>query len=190
MLGLRSTYCLILFLLISLLVYGQSTDNEDPASIGSTVSAIDLDAQRHRITEEAPSELVNIDIGDSSVSLLLSGRWKGTLQGSLGMAFTSFGTESLSSETPFFTQEGDLTLSLWIIDRWFVEASFIEDSTLNTYRAGYQGKEGEELRAFLSAVIPSHFFSRNTIYTQYCVNPEVLKKFSGYTMRKSADPEG
>jgi len=107
---------------------------------------LDVETLRDRITNEAPGELINLDIGDSSVSLRLSGRWKGTLQASLGFSLTPFGAAALFGDTPFFAQEGDITLSLWIRDRWFVEANFMDNSSLNTYRAGYQGTEGEVIR--------------------------------------------
>ena len=91
-------------------------------------------------------ELINLDLNDASVSLFLRGRWKGTLQASFGFALTPFGASALTGDTPFFAQEGDLTLSLWILDRWFVEANFMDNSALNTYRAGYQGARGEVVR--------------------------------------------
>ena len=95
---------------------------------------------------EQSGELMNLSLGDSSVSLNIRGRWKGTLNASLGMAFTPFGVKALLGEEPFFAQEGDLTLSLWLRDRWFLEASFMDESALNTYRLGYRGLDGEVLR--------------------------------------------
>ncbi|MCL2472479.1 MAG: hypothetical protein FWF26_02270 [Treponema sp.] len=119
-----------------------------PLSIKSqeAPSALDVDTLKHEITDEAPAELLNLNLNDSSVSLRLSGRWTGTLEGSMGVALTPLGVTAVSGDTPLFTQDGDLTLSLWIQDRWFVETSFMDDSSLNTYRAGYQGKEGETVR--------------------------------------------
>jgi hypothetical protein len=65
----------------------------------------------------------------------------------MGFALTPLGLQAVSQNSPLlFTQEADLTLSLWIRDRWFVEASFLDDYDLNTYRAGYQGKEGEAIQ--------------------------------------------
>ena len=125
------------------------TAGQDSGVASETASpppALDVDALRRRITEEAPGELVNLSLGDSAVSLNMSGRWKGTLEGSWGVALTPLGASAVTGDTPLFTQEGDLTLSLWIRDRWFVEASFMDDSTLNTYRAGYQGLDGEAVR--------------------------------------------
>jgi len=89
---------------------------------------------------------MDLGLGDSSVSLQLNGRWRGTLNAGLGFSVTPFGTEALSGDTPFFTQEGDLSLSLWIQNRWFLEANFMDNSSLNTYRLGYQGLEGEAVR--------------------------------------------
>ena len=128
---LRSTFCLLLLLVFCLPLFA-----EDP------------EAMRRLITDEAPAELVNLDLDDSDVSLRISGRWRGTLQASWGLSFSPFGTTSLSGDVPLFTQEGDLTLALWLWDRWFVEANFIDNSALNTYRMGYQGREGEVVRYF------------------------------------------
>jgi len=91
-------------------------------------------------------ELLSLNLGDASVSLNLHGRWKGTINASMGFAFTPLGSEALKGDTPFFMQEGDLSLSLWIWDRWFVEAGFMDDSALNTYRAGYQGRDENIIR--------------------------------------------
>ena len=122
-------------------------DSDNTGSMANDQDLVlDTDALRRQITDEAPGELVNLSINDSSVSLRLSGRWKGTLEGSLGFALTPFGTRALAGDNPIFSQEGDITLSLWLRDRWFVEASFMDNSALNTYRAGYEGEEGEIVR--------------------------------------------
>ncbi|MDR1319031.1 MAG: hypothetical protein LBJ90_05350 [Treponema sp.] len=110
-------------------------------------AALDVEALRQRITNEANAELVSLKLGDSEVSLQVSGFWKGTLQGNFGLSFTPLGTEVVSPDSPIlFTQEADLTLSLWIRNRWFVEAGFLDDYDLNTYRAGYQGFAGEPVQ--------------------------------------------
>jgi len=97
--------------------------------------------------QEAAAELFAIKLADQDVSLRLSGSWKGTATASWGLALTPLGLAVASNNTPLlFAQETDLTLSLWIQDRWFVEASFLDDYKLNTYRAGYQGKEHETVQ--------------------------------------------
>ncbi|MCL2478095.1 MAG: hypothetical protein FWF22_01235, partial [Treponema sp.] len=94
-------------------------------------------------TGDSGSELLSMDLADSSVSLQIFGSWKGTLSAGWGIALTPFGNSALAGDTPLFMQEADLTLSLWIRNRWFVEGSFLDDYNLNTYRAGYQGQDGE-----------------------------------------------
>ncbi|GAB1484445.1 hypothetical protein MASR2M78_32630 [Treponema sp.] len=97
--------------------------------------------------EEARAELFAMDLGDTDVSLFLSGSWKGTLSSSGGLALTEFGWTAASTEGPLlFAQESDLTLELIIRERWFVEASFLDDYALNTYRTGYRGTEGEAIQ--------------------------------------------
>ena len=142
----RRTICLIFLLLFFLLTFPVGIHGEEPSPISNDIPVLDVDLLRRRITEEAPGELVNLNLNDSAVSLRIAGRWKGSLQAGIGFALTPLGTKAITDDTPFFTQEGDMTLSLWIRDRWFLETSFMDDSALNTYRAGYQGKEGEAIR--------------------------------------------
>jgi hypothetical protein len=130
----RAGFFFFFFIFPSFLLHPQ----EDPAP------ELNVEALREKITREAGAELLSLDIGDTDVSFFASGYWKGTLTGSWGIALTPLGTTAVSGDSPIlFQQEADLTLSLWIRRRWFVEASFLDDYDLNTYRAGYQGQEGE-----------------------------------------------
>ncbi|MDR3324450.1 MAG: hypothetical protein LBS82_00475 [Spirochaetaceae bacterium] len=84
---------------------------------------------------------------DSEVALMTAGYWKGTLTGSWGLSRSSLGWGVASVESPvLFVQEADLTLSLWLRERWFVEASFQEDYDVNAYRAGFKGGAGDFIR--------------------------------------------
>ena len=104
---------------------------------------LDIEELEESLRDEAKSELMSLKLGDSDVSLSVAGYWKGTLQGNLGLALTPLGTQIVSPDSPvLFTQEADLTLDLRIRDRWFVEASFLDDYAINTYRAGYEGASG------------------------------------------------
>ena len=97
--------------------------------------------------EEAPAELFSLTLGDTDVSLWLSGFWKGTFSAAFGLSKSPLGLAAASIESPFlFSQEADLSLSLWIRQRWFVEAGFLDNYALNTYRAGYQGQPGEAVQ--------------------------------------------
>ena len=65
------------------------------------------------IEKEASAEIMGFSLGDSDVSLFLTGSWKGNLQTNLGYSFSPLGDAPVSPETPLlFTQEVDLTLSL------------------------------------------------------------------------------
>ncbi|MDR2049412.1 MAG: hypothetical protein LBP69_08140, partial [Treponema sp.] len=106
-----------------------------------------LEQQRRAITEEADSELMRMNINDSEVSLLVSGFWKGTLGVNWGISSSPLGISPDSGDSPLlFTQEADLTLSLWIREKWFLETGFLDDYNLNTYRIGYQGFPGETVQ--------------------------------------------
>ena len=97
--------------------------------------------------EEASSSLFSLSRTDSSVNLLLQGSWEAGLTAQGGLALTELGLQAAATNNPFlFTQRADLTLSLWIEERWFIEASFLDDYNLNTYRAGYQGAEDDNLQ--------------------------------------------
>ncbi len=102
--------------------------------------------------EEAPATLVDLDIAGEEVSLFAAGSWSGTVAGSLGIAWTPsrgilFPTAFPGMPPPFlFEQVPDLTLSLWLLERFFFETSFLEGFELNSFLLGYQGMEGEFLQ--------------------------------------------
>jgi hypothetical protein len=126
---------LLLVLLIPVIAFGQETAEE-----------LDIDELRQRITEEAPAELMPLSLGDSDVSLFMTGSWMGALLLNPGFTFSPIGSGFRAPIEPFFSQEVDLTLSLWINNRWFVETNFQDETRQNTYSAGYQGKPGEFLQ--------------------------------------------
>jgi len=109
-------------------------------------SELNMDDLRRRIYNESPNEIMSFSIRDTAVSFFLTGSWKGDLQFNPGFFVSPKGTGYASSNTPIFMQEADITMALWINDRWFVEANFLDDSSMNTYRAGYQGQPGEFLK--------------------------------------------
>ncbi|GBU29096.1 hypothetical protein R84B8_02660 [Treponema sp. R8-4-B8] len=112
-----------------------------------SATEINMDDLRRRITGEARQELMSVSLGSSDVSLFATGSWKGDLQLNFGLSNSPLGVGFAAPQTPFlYQQEVDLTLSLRINNRWFVEANFVDDSAQNTYRAGYQGKPGEFLQ--------------------------------------------
>lgn len=129
----------IFFLLFfSCSLFSGFAEGEDPAL------ELRMEDLRRRIGHEANAELMALTLGDSAVSLRIRGYWKGSLSANWGASLSPLGLAAVSQDSPFlFQQEADLTLSLWIRDRWFVEGSFLDNHKLNTYRAGYQGLPGE-----------------------------------------------
>jgi hypothetical protein len=126
--------------------FGQEIEPDATAVEDSALreSLLDVESARQAITEEAAPAIVSLDLFDSDVSLFLSGFWKGSLTAKWGIAAGPLGLSVAANDSPFlFTQEADLSLGLWIRERWFVEAAFEEDYSINTYRAGYEGKAGE-----------------------------------------------
>ena len=129
---------IIILIYIPFAVFGQ----EQPAE-----SELDIDDLRYRISGEARPALMKGSLGSSDVSLFAAGSWMGDLQLNSGFSRSPLGFGFASPESPLlFKQEVDLTLSLWINNRWFVEADFVDDSKQNTYKAGYQGLPGEFLQ--------------------------------------------
>jgi hypothetical protein len=138
---------LILFLPLAISAFAQEEDTangETEAPGESTAGFLDTAALRQAYLNEANPALAAINVNDTDVSLFLSGFWKGSLTAKWGLSKGPLGFGVASNDSPIlFTQEADLNLGLWIKERWFVEAAFEEDYHINTYRAGYQGKDGE-----------------------------------------------
>ena len=103
--------------------------------------------------EEAPASLFSAEIGDADVELFLLGSWNLSLTGSLGISYNTalqqLTTASFPDMVPGvqFKQVPDLTISLWLMDRYFFESSILEDSDFNTFLLGYRGREDEFLRS-------------------------------------------
>jgi len=134
---LRKCSAVILILLSISVIFAQE----------ESAAELSMDELRRRILNEDPREFMRHSLGDASVVLFLTGSWKGELLGNLGFFVSPVGTGFASPETPLlFKQEVDLTMALWINERWFVEANFLDDSSQNTYRAGYQGQPGNFLQ--------------------------------------------
>ncbi|MDR2965467.1 MAG: hypothetical protein LBU88_06800 [Treponema sp.] len=151
MILLRRALILLLLLTPVFLFSQEITENFEGEPEGDIVIEeefdFDIEEIRRRILQEDPGELMSISLGDSNVSLSLTGTWKGSLQGNIGIIYSPLGTAFTSPETPLlFSQEADILVSLWINNRWFVEANFLDDSSQNTYRAGYQGQSGDFIK--------------------------------------------
>jgi DNA polymerase-4 len=103
-------------------------------------------------TQEASPWVFDFGLESGEVQLEWQGYWK--LRGGWGTAWsTENGVTTWPAFFPgmqegfSFTQEPDLLLTLWILDRYYLEINFVEDYTRNTYAMGYRGKEGEILQS-------------------------------------------
>jgi len=96
------------------------------------------------LSPEASAYLLNLKLGDSDVNLMWDGYWRMSFVtgGSFGKQTAETAFPGLARGTAFF-QEPDVTITLWINDRWFLETTFLEGFERNTYRAGYVGREDE-----------------------------------------------
>jgi len=101
--------------------------------------------------EEAPATVWDMNIGDTDVELYLAGFWKIGLIAGLSV---ESGPEGIIFPAAFpgltdfrFYQEPDLTISLWLMNRFYLETSFLEGFDKNTYAMGYRGMEGEPIQS-------------------------------------------
>jgi len=154
---LRVIAIILFFHLYAMPVLSQETEqeltqeNQDSEPLQDDSAEIDLDEMRRRILKEDPQEFLSYSLGDSNVSLFMAGSWMGGITLNPGFFISPLGFGFSSPESPFlFKQEADITLSLWINDKWFIEANFLDaqsgaagDNFINTYRAGYEGFPGE-----------------------------------------------
>ena len=103
--------------------------------------------------EEAPESIFSTQLGDSDVDFYMKGTWDIFMAGSIGynMSDGEFISTPIESMDPGFqfSQIPDLTMSLWLMDRYFFEATIKEDSEQNTFLLGYQGKEDEFVQSVL-----------------------------------------
>ena len=103
--------------------------------------------------EEAPESIFSTQLGDSDVDFYMKGTWDIFMAGSIGYnvsdgEFISTPIENMDPGFQF-SQIPDLTMSLWLMDRYFFEATIKEDSEQNTFLLGYQGKEDEFVQSVL-----------------------------------------
>ncbi|MCK5735364.1 MAG: hypothetical protein KAH21_02755, partial [Spirochaetaceae bacterium] len=100
-----------------------------------------------QLSTEASAYLLDLKLGDSDVSLLWEGYWRMSFVtgGSFGKRTAETIYPGLAQGTAFF-QEPDVTITLWINNRWFLETTFLEGFERNTYRAGYVGQKDEFVR--------------------------------------------
>jgi hypothetical protein len=111
-----------------------------------------LSAQELIEEDEESPYLWTFELGDSNVDLFWDGYWR--FHFSTGLAL-KIEDDIIMDKAVFpgytpgfrFLQTPDLLLSLWLDNRFFFEASVVEDYEKNTYLLGFQGTEEEYLQS-------------------------------------------
>ncbi len=135
----------LLFLLNSYNIYPQETLETD-----ETIENNEL-PDFQKIDEEASESIFDFKIGDAQVDFFITGSWEANFVFASGFLIRpDFGTSLLDAfpgaETGFlFEQIPDLTLSIWLMNRFFVEFSVLGSFEQNSFLMGYQGEEDEFL---------------------------------------------
>mgnify|MGYP006269738293 FL=1 len=111
------------------------------------------------LQEEAPPAVFDLDTGNTEVDLFLFGTWTARSQLATGLSIApDTGITAPSPypgfETEFFAQSVDLTLSLWLFQRYFFEASVADESDINTIAAGYYAAGDELVRELVFGNVP------------------------------------
>jgi hypothetical protein len=103
-----------------------------------------------------PETLLDLTVGDAEVSVFAKGFWaagiapafgwvvsrdpSGSLRATGGFGFPGLGRES-------FANRIDMTLSLWLLERYFFEAAIAQTIATSTILFGYAGREGESVQS-------------------------------------------
>ena len=138
---------LAVFLLTSAgILSAQDADDGEPVPVPETAgeTADSTEAKSDGIPVESSPYLLDMKLDDGDLNLIWDGYWRMTFQtgGSLGRLQAGRSFPGVSTSASFF-QEPDVTLTLWIYDKWFIETTFLEGFSRNTYRTGYIGYPGE-----------------------------------------------
>lgn len=83
--------------------------------------------------------LFNKDFGDQNLEFFAEGYWKSTVTGGANYSFGFGKAPVLTTNTPVFAQNVDLSLYFMLNHHWYFEASFADKFTKNTVAAGYVG---------------------------------------------------
>lgn len=113
---------------------------------------------------EAPPTLFELQAGNAAVDLYVLGSWNAQSVLSTGFAVhpalpgsgrrVTAPRDYPGFETELFVQTVDLTMALWLYERYFFEASFADTEDTNTIAAGYYGAEDELVRELVVGNVP------------------------------------
>ncbi|MBN1797252.1 MAG: hypothetical protein JW822_01655 [Spirochaetales bacterium] len=134
------------------MIYGQEAGAEDSPAAGEAAGAT---AEESTVitAEDEPTSIYQTQIGDADVDFFLQGSWNANAFLSSGIRFGPdsevvfpWGLPNMR-EGFVFEQIPDLTLSVWLMKRYFMEVTMVQEFENNTFLLGYQGLEGELLQS-------------------------------------------
>ncbi|HVO38843.1 MAG TPA: hypothetical protein VMV03_07420, partial [Spirochaetia bacterium] len=102
---------------------------------------------------EAPTTIFATKLGSADVDLNLLGSWNSTLTFTTGLLFVPGapvqGLDAFPGLAPgfVFTQAPDLTISLLLMRKYFLDVSVLSGVQTNTIRMGYRGDPDEVIRS-------------------------------------------
>ena len=104
---------------------------------------------------EAPTTIFATKLGSADVDLSLLGSWNSNLTFTTGLLFAPGVPVQLLDSFPglapgfIFTQSPDLTISLLLMKKYFLDVSVLSGVQNNTIRMGYRGDPDEVLRSLV-----------------------------------------
>ncbi len=104
---------------------------------------------------EAPTTVFSSTIGSADVNLSLQGSWNASVSFTTGLLFAPGLPVQLLDSFPglapgfVFTQSPDLTISLLLMRKYFLDVSVLSGAQGNTIRMGYKGDPDEVLRSLV-----------------------------------------
>ena len=106
--------------------------------------------------EEAPESLLELEIGAADVDLFAEGTLTTGIGGAVGLARDLTGSKAVRFPYPFpgletvpFYNRVDLTISLWLLRRYFFETTISDEFQDSTLLFGYAGLPGEFVQSVL-----------------------------------------
>jgi hypothetical protein len=130
----------------------EQEDEGNPEAAGE-----DAEAERaptDPIVDPASRDAIfDTQLGDAEVDLFIVGSWNTGIGGALGWAFhpkippedkrVTFPYDFPGMEPVPYFNAVDLTLSLWLYERYYLEATFVDEFEVNSFILGYQGHDDE-----------------------------------------------
>ena len=108
--------------------------------------------------EEDPATLLDFTILDADVSFLAIGSWTTGIAPGVGWVVSRLPSGARRASPGYlfpglepvsYFNRPAMTLSLWLLERYFFETTITEDISESTILFGYEGREGESVRSVL-----------------------------------------